>query len=132
MVIALVSQLTQHTEQSASFAEQSARHDERGALVTAENARLQKVNAAHVQRVSDLERRLGLNTGNSSKPPSSDNLAGFNPQNHPFSGIKPSIPMGFAKCSQKMEFPFLPDSGLDTNERMSCTLLRVARLIYSE
>ncbi|WP_419902874.1 DUF6444 domain-containing protein [Kiloniella sp.] len=36
---------------------------------------LKEQNAALVQRVSDLERRLGLNSSNSGKPPSSDGLA---------------------------------------------------------
>ena len=40
-----------------------------------QNRQLQEQNASLVQRVSDLERRLGLNSSNSSKPPSSDGLA---------------------------------------------------------
>ena len=40
-----------------------------------QNRQLQEQNASLVQRVSDLEQRLGLNSSNSSKPPSSDGLA---------------------------------------------------------
>ncbi|WP_419906892.1 IS66 family transposase [Hoeflea sp.] len=40
-----------------------------------QNRQLRDQNASLVQRVSDLERRLGLNSSNSSKPPSSDGLA---------------------------------------------------------
>ena len=39
-----------------------------------ENALLRAENAALLQRLADLERRLGLNSGNSGKPPSSDGL----------------------------------------------------------
>jgi transposase len=54
--------------------------EERSALLAALAARdeviaaLQAQNAALVARVADLERRLGLNSGNSGKPPSSDGL----------------------------------------------------------
>src|SRR5947209_15212563 len=40
----------------------------------AENALLRAENAALAGRLADLERRLGLNSGNSGKPPSSDGL----------------------------------------------------------
>ena len=40
----------------------------------AENALLRAENAALIGRLADLERRLGLNSGNSGKPPSSDGL----------------------------------------------------------
>ncbi len=40
-----------------------------------QNNQLRDQNASLVQRVCDLERRLGLNSSNSSKPPSSDGLA---------------------------------------------------------
>jgi transposase len=40
----------------------------------AENARLRAENAALTARLAELERRLGLNSSNSSKPPSSDGL----------------------------------------------------------
>jgi transposase len=39
-----------------------------------ENALLRAENAALLQRLADLERRLGLNSSNSGKPPSSDGL----------------------------------------------------------
>ena len=68
VVMAFVNQFAQHTELSTRLNEQNA-------LVTEENAQLQTENAAHVQRDSDLERRLGLMSGISSKPPSSDGLA---------------------------------------------------------
>ena len=67
-------QVAQATEQRALFAEQVAQLTEQNALVTEQNTGLQKENAGHLQRVSDLERRLALNSGNSSKPPSSDGL----------------------------------------------------------
>ena len=54
-------QVTKLTEQNSPLANQ--------------NAQLQKKNTALVQRVSKLERSEGLNSGNSSKPPSSDGLA---------------------------------------------------------
>ena len=40
----------------------------------AENALLRSVNAALIEWLAELERRLGLNSGNSGKPPSSDGL----------------------------------------------------------
>ena len=40
----------------------------------AENALLRAENAALMERLAELERRLGLNSGNSGKPPSSDGL----------------------------------------------------------
>ena len=40
----------------------------------AENASLRAENAALIERLAYLERRLGLNSGNSGKPPSSDGL----------------------------------------------------------
>src|SRR5580692_7680048 len=39
-----------------------------------ENALLRADNAALLERLADLERRLGLNSSNSGKPPSSDGL----------------------------------------------------------
>ncbi len=44
------------------------------AALKAQNDTLRRENAALVARVADLERRLGLNSSNSSKPPSSDGL----------------------------------------------------------
>ena len=40
----------------------------------AENALLRAENAALIGRLAELERRLGLNSSNSGKPPSSDGL----------------------------------------------------------
>jgi len=40
----------------------------------AENALLRKHLAQQAQRIAELERRLGLNSSNSGKPPSSDGL----------------------------------------------------------
>jgi transposase len=44
------------------------------AALQAENAALRATIAAQNARIADLERRLGLNSGNSGKPPSSDGL----------------------------------------------------------
>src|SRR5271166_4170235 len=44
------------------------------AALQAENAVLRSENAALIARLADLERRLGLNSSNSGKPPSSDGL----------------------------------------------------------
>ena len=72
---------SQLSEQSSKFSaensqvtEQNSQLSEQLSLVTEQNARLQEENTALVQRVSDLERSVGLNSGNSSKPPSSDGL----------------------------------------------------------
>ena len=60
------------TEQNSLLTERNSQLSEQHSLVTEQNARLQEENTALVQRVSDLERSVGLNSGNSSKPPSSD------------------------------------------------------------
>jgi len=44
------------------------------AVLRSENAVLRSENAALIARLADLERRLGLNSSNSGKPPSSDGL----------------------------------------------------------
>jgi len=44
------------------------------AALQAENAVLRSENAALIGRLAELERRLGLNSSNSGKPPSSDGL----------------------------------------------------------
>ena len=62
------------TEQNSQLTEQKSQVTEQLTLVTEQNARLQEENTALVQRVSDLERSVGLNSGNSSKPLSSDGL----------------------------------------------------------
>ena len=51
----------------AALAEENAR-------LRAENAALQETIAVLLTRVAELERRLGLNSSNSGKPPSSDGL----------------------------------------------------------
>ena len=61
-------------KKNAQITEQNSQLSEQLSLVTEQNARLQKENAALVQRVSGLVRSVGLNSGNSSKPPSSDGL----------------------------------------------------------
>ena len=55
-------------EHNASLTEQNAR-------LLKQNAALEKANKSLTQRVEDLERRLGLNSSNSGKPPSSDGLS---------------------------------------------------------
>ena len=70
----LTEQNSQLTEQKSQVTEQNSQLSEQLSLVTEQNARLQEDNTALVQRVSDLERSVGLNSGNSSKPPSSDGL----------------------------------------------------------
>jgi transposase len=45
------------------------------ATLAAQNDTMRRENAALVARVAELERRLGLNSSNSSKPPSSDGLS---------------------------------------------------------
>ena len=45
------------------------------ATLAAENQTMRRENAALLARVAELERRLGLNSSNSSKPPSSDGLS---------------------------------------------------------
>ena len=72
------SQLTEQnfklSAENSQVTEQNSQLSEQLSLVTEQNARLQEENTALVQRVSDLERSVGLNSGNSSKPPSSDGL----------------------------------------------------------
>jgi transposase len=51
----------------AALAEENAR-------LRTENAALQETIAVLLARVAELERRLGLNSSNSGKPPSSDGL----------------------------------------------------------
>ena len=70
----LIEQNSQLTEQNSQLTEQNSQLSEQHSLVTEQNVRLQEENTALVQRVSDLERSVGLNSGNSSKPPSSDGL----------------------------------------------------------
>ena len=53
------------------IAQNAALASERAALA-AQNDTMRHENAALVARVVELERRLGLNSSNSSKPPSSD------------------------------------------------------------
>ena len=70
----LSEQSSQLTEQNFQFSAENSQLSEQLSLVTEQNARLQEENTALVQRVSDLERSVGLNSGNSSKPPSNDGL----------------------------------------------------------
>ena len=85
-VIALLDQVDKLTKQLSLVTEQKDRLQEenfdqvtklteQNFLLADQNAQLQKENTALVQRVSKLERSVGLNSGNSSKPPSSDGLA---------------------------------------------------------
>ena len=73
-VMTLLDQVAKLTEQNSQLTEQNSQLTEQTSQVTEQNARLQEENTALVQRVSDLERSVGLNSGNSSKPPSSDGL----------------------------------------------------------
>jgi len=61
-------------EQVQLLLAQSATQNERMAALEAENVALKKALAASNARVAELERRLGLNSSNSGKPPSSDGL----------------------------------------------------------
>src|SRR4051794_26508343 len=65
----------------AALAEENAR-------LRTENAALQETIAVLLARVTELERRLGLNSSNSGKPPSSDGL--HKPQREPRSLREPS------------------------------------------
>ena len=47
---------------------------ERIACLESENAALREIVGKLTARVAELERQLGLNSGNSSKPPSSDGM----------------------------------------------------------
>ncbi|WP_430687901.1 DUF6444 domain-containing protein [Lujinxingia sediminis] len=47
--------------------------DDRIAELEAENAQLKQMLREALQRIAELERMLGLNSQNSSKPPSTDN-----------------------------------------------------------
>src|SRR5580704_7871482 len=62
-------------EQVQLLLAQSAAQNERIAALEAENAALKKALTASNARVAELERRLGLNSSNSGKPPSSDGLS---------------------------------------------------------
>ena len=57
-----------------SPAQQVARLEEESAWLRQQNARLEQQNTRLAERVEELERRLGLHSGNSGKPPSSDGL----------------------------------------------------------
>src|SRR5512145_1830335 len=61
------------TAPSHEAATRAALAEENGRL-RAENAALQETIAVLLARVAELERRLGLNSSNSGKPPSSDGL----------------------------------------------------------
>ena len=58
----------------AHLKEENARLREENAWLRQQNARLEEHTARLVERIEELERRLGLNSGNSGKPPSSDGL----------------------------------------------------------
>src|ERR687897_3886798 len=64
---------TPRTAPSHEAATPAALAEENGRL-RAENAALQETIAVLLARVAELERRLGLNSSNSGKPPSSDGL----------------------------------------------------------
>ena len=74
----LTEQLSLVTEQKDRLQEenldQATKFTEQNSLLADQNTQLQKENAALAQRLSKLERSKGLNSGDSSKPPSSDGL----------------------------------------------------------
>lgn len=59
-------------EQNAALTERCAQWEARNAVLEERYARLEAENERLSVRVAELERRLGRNSGNSSKPPSSD------------------------------------------------------------
>ena len=65
-VMSLLDQVAKLSEQSSQLSAKNSQFSEQLSLVTEQNARLQEDNTALVQRVSDLERSVGLNSGNSS------------------------------------------------------------------
>ena len=71
---------TPRTAPSDEVATPAALAEENARLRT-ENAALQETIAVLLARVAELERRLGLNSSNSGKPPSSDGL--HKPQREP-------------------------------------------------
>jgi transposase len=71
---------TPRTARSHEAATPAALAEENARLRT-ENAALQETIAVLLARVTELERRLGLNSSNSGKPPSSDGL--HKPQREP-------------------------------------------------
>ena len=75
VVMTLLDQFAKLTERNSQLTEQNCQLSEQPSLVAEQIARFQKENTTLVQRVSDFERSVGLNSGNSSKPPSSDGLA---------------------------------------------------------
>jgi Family of unknown function (DUF6444) len=59
----------------SSTAARLAEAEAENARLRAENAMLAETIAVLMARVAELERRLGLNSSNSGKPPSSDGLS---------------------------------------------------------
>ena len=66
--------LTDSHEDAGSIPDGVARLESLIAALQAQNAELRAVVAAQNARIAELERQLGLNSGNSGKPPSSDGL----------------------------------------------------------
>lgn len=70
---------TRKPNESSASRDESARHAQEVERLRQENERLRRENAEHKKRIADLERQLALRQQNStttSKPPSSDGLAG--------------------------------------------------------
>ena len=61
-------------QQIARLEEENAQLREENAWLRQQNTRLEEQVSRLVERIEGLERRLGLNSGNSGKPPSSDGL----------------------------------------------------------
>ncbi len=75
LVIVLAEQNAALRTKIERLEEQIADITEQNAQLFKQNVELEKANKTLAQRVEDLERRLGLNSSNSGKPPSSDGLS---------------------------------------------------------
>ena len=66
--------LSDSHEEAHPISDGTARLESLIAALQAQNAELRAIIAVRNARIADLERQLGLNSGNSGKPPSSDGL----------------------------------------------------------
>jgi hypothetical protein len=81
---------SQSSPDDGALAAATAVRDEIIAALQAALAEHQELNARALARIAELERRLGLNSGNSGKPPPSDGL-GKPPRQHDFAVIQTVI-----------------------------------------